>query len=152
MNLHLRIPPLAVTVLAGLAGWVLASALPHLHFTMPARTWLVVAFALAGAGFSALGVLAFRRARTTVNPLTPAAAATLVAFGIYRVTRNPMYVGFLCFLLAELTWLAHPVAWLAAPAFVAYLNRFQIVPEETALGARFGREYALYSACVPRWL
>jgi protein-S-isoprenylcysteine O-methyltransferase Ste14 len=97
-------------------------------------------------------VAAFRRARTTVNPLTPDATTALVESGIYRLTRNPMYLGFLLLLLAEIVWLANPVALLAAPAFVLYLNRFQIGPEERALRNRFGAKFQSYSHRVRRWL
>ena len=94
----------------------------------------------------------FRRARTTVNPLQPGAATTLVVSGIYQITRNPMYLGFLFLLLGELAWLAHPVALLTAPAFVLYLNRFQIMPEEHALRECFGTEYLNYADYVGRWI
>jgi protein-S-isoprenylcysteine O-methyltransferase Ste14 len=152
MNLRLRIPPLAVTVLAGALGWAVARLFPTLGLEHALRTWLAFGFVLAGVACSVLGVASFRRARTTVNPLQPEAASALVVSGIYRVTRNPMYLGFLALLLGELAWLAHPVALLAAPAFVCYLNRFQILPEEQALRHRFGPEYSLYAARVRRWL
>ena len=109
-------------------------------------------FALLGVACSLLGVAAFRRARTTVNPLTPDASTALVTTGIYRVTRNPMYLGFLLLLLAEIVWLANPAALLVVPAFILYLNRYQISPEEGALRARFGSEYFSYAAQVRRWI
>lgn len=152
MNLRLRIPPLAVTLLAGVLGWLGARAFPGLALPLPGRLWLAAELALLGLLCAGLGVASFRRARTTVNPLQPAAATTLVISGIYRLTRNPMYFGFLLLLLAELAWLANPVAWLAAPAFVLYLDRFQIEPEELALSLRFGPEYLQYAARVRRWI
>ncbi len=152
MNLHLRIPPLSVTLLAGVLGWFGARAFPGLIVPFPGRLWLTAELALLGLFCAGLGVASFRRFRTTVNPLRPAAATALVTSGIYRFTRNPMYLGFLLLLLAELAWFANPVAWLAAPAFVLYLDRFQIEPEEQALRARFGPEYLLYAARVRRWI
>ena len=151
-HLALRIPPLAVTLLAGLGAWFLAHAFPALR-TDSARLPLIAAMlGLLGGGCSVLGVISFRRARTTVNPMNPGAATTLVVSGIYRFTRNPMYLGFLFFLLGGLAWLGNPLALIAAPAWVMYLNRFQIVPEERALRARFGAEFIAYAARVPRWL
>ena len=152
MNLRLRIPPLVVTVMAGGLAWFLARTSPTSELVLPARTWLALGFVVLGSVCSLLGVASFRRARTTVNPLQLEAATTLVVSGIYGITRNPMYLGFLCLLLGELAWLAHPVAFLAAPGFVLYLNRFQIGPEEQGLRQRFGLEYALYMARVRRWL
>jgi len=152
MNLRLRIPPLAVTAIAGALAWSIARYFPAVGLGMVARTWLALGLVLLGVACSVAGAAAFRRARTTVNPLRPEAAIALVVSGIYRVTRNPMYLGFLCLLLGELAWLANPLALLTAPAFVLYLNRFQILPEEQGLRHRFGLEYSLYASRVRRWL
>ena len=150
--LRLRLPPLAVTALAGGLGWLTAHIVPGLNFEFSTRTGLAATFGVLGITCSALGVAAFRRARTTVNPLVPDAATVLVVSGIYRVSRNPMYLGFLLLLWAEIVWLANPVALLVAPAFVLYLNRFQIGPEESALRSRFGAEFQSYSHRVRRWI
>jgi protein-S-isoprenylcysteine O-methyltransferase Ste14 len=148
----LRIPPLAVTFFAGLAAWSSAHLFPGLRAESVSLTIVAAGFGLLSFGFSLLGVVSFRRARTTVNPLKPGDATTLVVSGVYGFTRNPMYLGFLFLLLGELAWLGSPVALLAAPAFVLYLNRFQIAPEEIALRERFGAEFIAYTTRVPRWL
>lgn len=150
--LALRVPPLALTFVAGVGAWLCARAMPALRVETSLQLPVAVAFAVLGSAFSLLGVISFRQARTTVNPTTPGAATALVVSGVYRVTRNPMYLGFLCFLLGELVWLGNPVALLTAPAFVIYLNRFQIAPEECALRARFGAEFNTYTTRVRRWL
>jgi protein-S-isoprenylcysteine O-methyltransferase Ste14 len=133
-------------------GWAAARALPALTLKIPAQPWVIVTLLVAGLSFSLGGVILFRRARTTVSPLTPDAATTLVMSGFYRITRNPMYLGFLFFLLAEIAWLANPAACVIAPLFVVYLNRFQIEPEERALRHRFGQTYNSYAAHVRRWI
>ncbi|MEB0160908.1 isoprenylcysteine carboxylmethyltransferase family protein, partial [Pseudomonas sp. AH2 (2023)] len=91
------------------------------------------------------------RSRTTVNPLRPDKAAALVSGGVYRVTRNPMYVGMMLLLVAWAVYLDS--AWvLAGPvAFVAYITRFQIAPEERVLRAKFA-DFDAYAARVRRWL
>lgn len=152
MKPPLRIPPLFVTVIAGLAGWVMARTCPALTWESPAHIWLATAGWLLGTACSVLGVAAFRRARTTVNPMQLDGTTALVISGIYRVTRNPMYLGFLFLLLGEIAWLANPVALLIVPAFILYLNRFQIIPEENALRGRFGQPYFSYAAQVRRWI
>jgi protein-S-isoprenylcysteine O-methyltransferase Ste14 len=151
-NLRLRIPPLAVVALAGGLAWITARIVPAWSFEFAAQAGLTATFVLLGITCSLLGVASFRLARTTVNPMTPHASTALVVSGIYRVTRNPMYLGFLFLLLAQIVWLANPVALLVAPAFVVYLNRFQIVPEEIALRNRFGAEFNAYAAHVRRWI
>jgi protein-S-isoprenylcysteine O-methyltransferase Ste14 len=135
-----------------MAGWILARVCPALDFDFPARGWVAATFALLGMVCSILGVASFRRARTTVNPLKPDSASTLVVSGIYRVTRNPMYLGFLFLLVAELVWLSNAIALFAAAFFVIYMNAFQIVPEEQALARAFGIEFLNYTTRVRRWL
>jgi protein-S-isoprenylcysteine O-methyltransferase Ste14 len=84
--------------------------------------------------------------------MKPASASSLVSSGVYRITRNPMYVGVLLVLVAWATFLAAPLALPGPLAFVLYIGRFQIAPEEAVLGKLFGAEYAEYKAKVRRWL
>ena len=97
-------------------------------------------------------MLGFRRAKTTVNPLKPDAASALVVRGVYRWTRNPMYLAMLLLLIAWVCIVSNWAALAMLPLFVAYLNRFQIGPEERALQARFGAEFESYRRQVRRWL
>jgi protein-S-isoprenylcysteine O-methyltransferase Ste14 len=132
--------------------WLLTWLLPSLRWPFPGHQGLAVAAVIAGALISAAGVVQFRRAKTTVNPMNPAASSSLVVAGIYRWTRNPMYLGFLVALLGVTSWLASPPALLVLPPFVLYMNRFQIVPEERALAARFAGSFDEYRRRVRRWL
>ena len=77
-----------------------------------------------------LGIVEFKRAKTTVNPVKPQSASSLVRTGIYRRTRNPMYLGFLLILVGWAIAMANLVALVVLPGFVIYMNRFQIKPEE----------------------
>ena len=147
-----RFPPVAVTASFGLAMWLVAGAMPRLRFDFPGRRAVALALLVLGAAISLAGVIEFRRARTTTNPLRPDAASALVVTGIYTRTRNPMYLGFVVMLLAWCAWLAHPVTLLGIPGFVAWMNRFQIPAEERAIGALFGAEFERYCARVRRWI
>jgi len=113
---------------------------------------LPVGFVLAGALTCLAGVASFRRARTTVNPMKPDSTAALVVAGIYNYSRNPMCLGFLLILLGWALFLSNGLALLLLPAFVLYMNRFQIRPEERVLAALFAHDYAAYHARVRRWL
>ena len=117
-----------------------------------ARSPMYAAMSLVGAFFCLAGVVSFRRAKTTVNPLKPEQASSLVTSGIYRWSRNPMYVGFALFLVAWAAWLASPWTLLGVAGFVLYMNRFQIGPEERALASLFGIDFNHYCASVRRWL
>lgn len=148
-----KIPPLAFTILLAALMWASARAWPQFSFDWPVALPLAAAIALAGLVIALLGVASFRRAGTTVNPLRTDGTTALVAHGIYRYSRNPMYLGFLVCVAAWGLYLAHVPALACGPLlFVAYLNRFQIGPEERALEAKFGDEYRAYLKAVRRWI
>lgn len=150
--LETRVPPPLVAIVLGGAMWLLARATPGVPMPPMLRWGLVVTLLAVGLSFDVRGLLAFLRARTTVNPLRPQRASHLVTAGVYRRTRNPMYVGLVFFLTAVAVGLAAPAALLGPVAFVAYITRFQIQPEERALQRLFGEEYRAYCERVPRWL
>jgi protein-S-isoprenylcysteine O-methyltransferase Ste14 len=127
-----------------------AWAAPALTFPIPSA----IAFPVGTIGvlLDATALVHFLQRRTTINPLKPASASTLVTGGIYRFTRNPMYLGLATLLLAWAIYLGSLAALAALPLFILYMNRFQIAPEERALEARFGAEYIAYRARVRRWL
>ena len=151
-SLELKIPPLAIVLITAAFMWVAARAAPAYGVVLPARSILAAGLAVAGVATSVLGVVAFRRARTTVNPMRPESSSALVVTGVYRLTRNPMYLGFLLLLLGWAVLLSNALALAFLPAFVLYMSRFQIAPEERALASAFGPEYAAYRARVRRWV
>ncbi len=132
--------------------WLLAPLAPGLVATAGWHVWGSVAVLLLGVAVCLAGVLSFRLARTTVNPLRPETATALVDSGIYRHTRNPMYLGFAMILVAWALYLDSPFTLLGVVGFVLYMNRFQIIPEERALQALFGEQFSSYRARVRRWL
>lgn len=150
--LNLKVPPLALVAGLAAAMWFVAWLVPSLSFSFRGQFIFTVALAAVGAIISLSGVIAFRQAQTTVDPRRPANSASLVSSGIYRLSRNPMYVGFLLVLAAWATHLSNLLAFFGLPAFVLYMNRFQIVPEEQALRAKFGSAFAEYERSVRRWL
>jgi protein-S-isoprenylcysteine O-methyltransferase Ste14 len=142
-------------VIAGFFGiliWALSWLTPRLSVGDVPRLSLVVSLFVLGGVFAFSGLLAFRRAATTVDPLKPHRASSLVATGIYRFTRNPMYVGLALVLTSWDVYLGSPLASLGVMGFVAYINWLQIIPEEQALLELFGDEYREYQARVRRWL
>ena len=129
-SLQLKIPPPAVAALNAAAIWGISLFTPVLDVPLFARISAAIIFVLAGAGFSLAGVTSFRRAKTTVNPMKPETATSLVSSGIYSVTRNPMYVGLLLVLIAWAIYLSSAWGLLGPVGFVLYISRFQIAPEE----------------------
>lgn len=132
--------------------WWMAWMTPNLEVSFPARRILAIGAVLIGVAIAGTGILSFRMAKTTVNPMKPDSASALVVTGIYRVTRNPMYLGFLWILLGWGIVLSHALAFLILPGFVLYMNRFQIEPEERALTTLFGQAFVDYRSRVRRWI
>ena len=150
--LELKVPPPVVALVLALAMWAVSRLTLTFEVAAPLRIAVAVAIALAGGAFSVAGVIAFHQAQTTLNPMKPEAASSLVTTGIYRVTRNPMYVGLLFVLVGWTAFLCAPWTLAGPLVFVAYMTRFQIAPEERALMSAFGDVYVSYKARVRRWL
>jgi len=147
-----RLPPLPLAASIAMLMWFVARATPSLAGSFAGSGATAIALMVAAAAVGLAGLLEFRRAQTTVNPLRPAKASALVTGGIYRFTRNPMYLALATALLAWAAYLGHALAPLGVALFVAWLNRFQIAPEERALTALFGDEFVRYCRAVRRWI
>jgi protein-S-isoprenylcysteine O-methyltransferase Ste14 len=147
-----RIPPPIVLIVFGAVMWVLSRfdfpvALEPLPRIPVALGWVVT-----GVAFAVAGAREFRRASTTINPVQPDLATSLVTSGIFRYTRNPMYVGLTAILFGWAVFLAAPWTIFAPIFFALYITRFQIIPEERILAAKFGADYEAYLNKVRRWL
>jgi protein-S-isoprenylcysteine O-methyltransferase Ste14 len=150
-SLELKVPPPVVALLVALAMWGLARLAP-LAGEPSSRAVVALALAALGVAFSVSGAIAFRRAKTTKNPMKPQAASSLVVSGVYKLTRNPMYLGLSLVLLGWAVFLWSAWALLGPVVFITYISRFQIAPEERILTTLFGSEYSAYKARVRRWL
>jgi protein-S-isoprenylcysteine O-methyltransferase Ste14 len=151
-TLELKIPPIALVIIAALLMWLGAACFPTLNFQFPFQSVVAWVIGLLGALACALGVIEFRRAKTTVNPIRPNSASSLVRTGIYRRTRNPMYLGFFLILVGWAIVAANFVAFLVLPGFFIYMNQFQIKPEERALKSIFGDDFKAYCVETRRWI
>lgn len=149
---ELKVPPVASVVVFAVVMWAASTAFSSASFTLPGAAIIAIALAFIGGGIAVAGVFAFRQHNTTVNPMKPETTSTVVTAGIYRITRNPMYLGLAFLLLGWAIYLANLAALLLVPVFVAYMTRFQIKPEERALLEKFGSNFADYMAAVRRWI
>lgn len=153
--LERRIPPPVYALLGALLAWGLDQVFAAQRVSLP-DSWLHELPALMLAALAVCvdlsALWAFHAHRTTINPLHPERARTVVKTGIYRHTRNPMYLGLLLLQLAYCLHLANPLSLLAPALFVYCINRFQIRAEERLLRENFGADYAAYLEAVPRWL
>ncbi|MDO4905287.1 MAG: isoprenylcysteine carboxylmethyltransferase family protein [Lautropia sp.] len=151
-SLELKIPPPLVFLLAGLIMYGLRGLVPAATWSVPGRVYIALFMLAWGCLIGALGLAAFHAHRTSYSPKVLDRTNILVTRGIYRQTRNPMYLGLLFVLIGWAVYLSNFVSLLGLPLFVWYMNRFQIEPEERALEAKFGNAYFFYVATVKRWL
>ncbi|CAM5182827.1 methyltransferase family protein [Alishewanella longhuensis] len=149
--LELKIPPLLLVALFALLMWFFARITPPMALAAYVNL-LALCLTVTGIAVALAGVLAFRRANTTVDPRLPQQSASLVIVGIYRYSRNPMYLGFLLILTGYACYLQSWLALALLPLFVLYITRFQIKPEEHHLLQKFGPAYQAYLQQVRRWL
>jgi protein-S-isoprenylcysteine O-methyltransferase Ste14 len=150
--LELKIPPPLIALFLAILMWFTPALAGSVAIPSSLRIGLALALFGLGQGIAVSGVVAFRRARTTLNPIKASSASALVRSGVFRFTRNPMYLGLLLALLAWTVFLSNPITLLFLPVYVLYINRFQITPEERVLTSLFGTEYSAYKENVRRWL
>ncbi len=150
--MSLRVPPPLLALLALVLMWLAAEYLELWQFTGPYQAAIAITLGALGIVIDLVSILAFRRARTTVSPLAPEKASQLVVTGLYRISRNPMYLGLLLILTGAVVWFGSAANVLILMCFVAYITAFQIKPEEERLKRIFGPEYRYYRRQVRRWL
>ena len=149
--MKLKLSPVIVFLIFGSLMYLLAEFLPVGDFDFFGRSILIKTLLVLAVVISSVALLQFYLAKTTTDPKKPAKASYLVSNGIYKYSRNPMYLGLLLLLLAWALWLGNAFNVLLAAGFVSYMNAFQIQPEESTLADLFGKEYKHYFIKVRRW-
>jgi protein-S-isoprenylcysteine O-methyltransferase Ste14 len=151
-DLELKVPPDLVALIA--AALMLATSAVAPALTMPEsfRVGFAAVLVAVGVGVIVSARIVLSRANTTWKPATPGKTSCLVTTGVYRFSRNPMYLGTLLALVGWAVALKSPFALIWPAAFMFYMKRFQIGPEERTLSALFGRDYRDYLRHVRRWL
>lgn len=146
------VPPPVVFALCLLGGTVAAWFLGgSLHFIPALFRWPAgILVAVAGGLVAAWGLDRFRNEGVTVRPNRP--VAQLITSGAYRLTRNPMYVGLVSFLLGLGLFLGSIPILIAAVVMYVYLDRYVIPREEAYLLRTFGDAYRDLCERVHRWL
>jgi protein-S-isoprenylcysteine O-methyltransferase Ste14 len=147
-----RIPPPIVMLILAALMWGISQISINIEMSYSIRMLSLLTLILLGIFVCITGVVSFKLAKTTTNPLKPDAASSLVVSGIYKYSRNPMYLGFMLFLLAWSVYLGSIFSIVGVVAFVLYMNQFQIMPEEAALNKVFGDEFEQYKSKVRRCL
>ncbi|MCS0419049.1 methyltransferase family protein [Vibrio diabolicus] len=151
-KLELKVPPVAVFLLAMLLMYGLTVLVPSLNISVPFVEVVVGGLTLLSGYMGIAGVYEFHKVKTTVNPVKPDTASSVVRTGVFSFSRNPMYMALLLLIIAIGLWWQHLSVVLCSVVFVSYMNRFQIKPEERVLERLFGEEYVDYKNHVRRWI
>ena len=137
------IPPLVMLFFAG-AMYILAQFLPVGQFDFFGRKELAIGLLGLAVLVMALALFQFKKVKTTTNPIDLSKTSSLVTQGIFKYSRNPMYLAMLLILLAFGLKLSNAFNTLVAAGFVYYMNHFQIRFEEEALEKKYGKVYSIY--------
>lgn len=144
-------PPAALLIGIGLI-YALNGLWPQSVLDWAGRPWAAGLLFAAGAGLMLAAVASLWRARTTIDPFHPERASRLVTSGIYRISRNPIYLGDAFLLAGAGVWLGQPFGLVIVALFVLFIDRFQIREEEAALARHFGERFDTYREQTRRWL
>ncbi len=151
-NLETKIPAPVVAMAAGGIMKLYAVSAQVPIDTSPVLAEIGIRLAQLSAAIALLAFASFGIARTTINPLDPSRASALVTAGIFRITRNPMYLSLLLLLIAYALRLGSWIEWLGPALFAWYVTRFQIIPEERILAVKFGAAFLAYRSRTRRWI
>lgn len=132
--------------------WLTPHAIPQGLEGLPGVTYLGMGLMLIGFVLDAYAAWMFIVAKTTISPLSPHNASVLLDRGLYRFSRNPMYLGMAVMLLGWALVLENVLAIYGPVIYVLYITRFQILPEERILKEKWGQKYIDYLAHTRRWL
>jgi protein-S-isoprenylcysteine O-methyltransferase Ste14 len=139
-------------LLAAASMWALHRCLPLGQLIAAPWNYLAAIPVVIGRAITVAAGARFRKARTTFDTLKPRDASCLVTDGVFRVSRNPMYLGLLLLLIGWALWLGTVSPWVVPPLFVIFISVAQIAPEEQALEEVFGETYLAYRHSVRRWI
>lgn len=147
-----KIPPPIIGLCSAACMWLLSTYAPIHHIEIPLNHILAATLAVMGLTIDLAALWSFKKAKTTVNPINPEKTSKVVTTGIYRYTRNPMYLGMLLLLFAFAIYLNTASPWLIPVLFVWVITVSQIKREEQTLEKLFGQDYVMYKQAVRRWL
>ena len=145
-----RIPPPIVTIICGITIYYSKSFFNQ--FFSYSNNIISLFLLIFGLLVFLSAVKSFRRQKTTVNPLEPRQASSLVTSGIFKFSRNPMYLGMLIILLSLSCKFNLIGGMIISLFFYIFITKFQIIPEEAAMNELFGNEFIDYSKKTRRWI
>ena len=118
--------------------------------SIPYRTLFSIVILSIGILIIINPVVKFIKSKTTVNPVEFKNVEKLVTSGIYKYSRNPMYLGMIMIIISTTVYYLNFYSLLTPFIFYFWINRFQIKREEVFLEEKFGQEYLSYNTKTRR--
>lgn len=151
--MHLRIPPPIVALIGILLIFLSKDYILILYLHPYLQNTLSILFLVIGFVIILSATKEFKKSNTTVNPMKPETSTSLVTSGIFKYTRNPMYLGLSSILLASCFYFSSLLGIIVyVPFFILYITVFQIIPEEETMKGLFNDKYLDYCSKVRRWI
>ena len=145
-----KIPPPIVTLVFGLSIYFSRGIFQVIEIKH--SFYFGILLLLLGFVILISAVRLFRKDKTTVNPLSPEQATKLVTDGIFKYSRNPMYLG-MALVLGSIAVFFNLIGGIILIAlFCAYITKFQIFPEEKAMRDLFPDDFDIYTKATRRWI
>ena len=152
-KLELKIHPPIILVSCGVFAWLISiTAATPFDFPKNVTITFAIITVIVGLVLAISAIFKFHRAETTLDPTKPGDSSVLVTSGVFRFTRNPMYLALLLILVGWVVYLGSIAGFIVPLIFITYISRFQIRPEERYLASRFGKAYSDYCNEVKRWI
>ena len=150
--MKLLIPPPILTLMSAILMLIISKYFNKANFSLNQHNQFALFFLIVALIIILISIAKFIKIKTTISPLKPNKTSILVDSGIYKYTRNPMYLGLLLILFSLFLYLKNFLSFLVLPLFVIYITKNQILPEEKVLENLFGDQYKKYKNKVRRWI
>ena len=148
--LKTKIPPPVIALFFIALQYLSTYLIPAFRFDY--QTILAVICLVAGFSPAGIAFFQFKNNDTTIDPRKPENSTELVVGGVFKYSRNPMYVGLTMVLVSASLFLGAWSGLVLIPVFILVINHLQILPEEEAMKKLFGEQYAEYCKNVRRWI
>jgi len=145
-----KIPPPIVTLFFGLCIYLSKSFFPEFSFSI-LSSLSIISF-IVGISVLVTAIISFKNHETTINPISIEKASSLVVTGVFKYSRNPMYLGMFLILLS-ISFKFNLIGGIVLTMlFAGYITKFQIIPEEIVMNKLFGDEFEKYKNKTRRWI
>ena len=146
----MKIPPPILVLILVVSSCLSSKKIDVIH--IPNQTLTSILILLIGILILIIPISKFIKSKTTIDPIKFKKVNKLVTSGIYKYSRNPMYLGLLLIVISSSILYLNIYSVITPMIFYYWINRFQIKREEIFLTEKFGKEYLLYMTRTRRWI